>query len=132
MGTQVNHMPSINALKGKQISGISVWVGESAPKQKLAGHTATQTDDFDALTEMLDDSLVSMIEEYGPIPGEDALLLEGEWVSKDKAKRIDPGLWKRSYVQAKRTLAYALTVFCADKRCLNDVPTDARIQAARI
>ena len=132
MGTQANHMPSIDALKGKQIAGISVWVGESAPKQKLAGHTAAQTDDFDALGEMLDDSLVSMIEECEPILDEGTLLLEGEWVSKDKAKQVEPCLRKRSYVQAKRTLAYALTVFCADKRCLNDVPADAQLQAARI
>lgn len=93
---------------------------------------ATQTDDFDVLSEMLDDSLVSAIEEFDPILDEDAFLLEGEWVGQDKAKRVEPSLRKRSYVQAKRTLAYALTVFCADKRCLNDVPTDARIQAARI
>ena len=132
MGTQANHMPSIDALKGKQIAGISVWVGESAPKQKLAGHTAAHTDDFDALGEMLDDSLVSMIEECEPILDEGTLLLEGEWVSKDKAKQVEPCLRKRSYVQAKRTLAYALTVFCADKRCLNDVPADAQLQAARI
>ena len=39
IGTQANHMPSIDALKGRQIAGISVWVGESMPKQKLAGHT---------------------------------------------------------------------------------------------
>lgn len=132
MGTQANHMPSIDALKGKQIAGVSVWVGESMPKQKLAGHTATQTDDFDVLSEMLDDSLVSAIEEFDPILDEDDFALDGEWVSQDEAKRVEPGLRKRSYVQAKRTLAYALTVFCADKRCLNDVPADARMQAARI
>lgn len=132
IGTQVNYGPSIDVLKGKQIAGISVWVGESVPKQKLAGHTAAQTNDFDALSEMLDDSLVSVIEEFDPILDEDAFLLEGEWVSHDQAKRVEPGLRKRSYVQAKRTLAYALTVFCADKRCPNDVPADARIQAARI
>ena len=132
MGTQANHMPSIDALKGKQIAGISVWVGESAPKQKLAGHTAAQTDGFDALGEMLDDSLVSMIEECEPILDEGTLLPDGEWMSQDEAKRVEPGLRKRSYVQAKRTLAYALAVFCADKSCLNDVPADAQLQAARI
>lgn len=132
MGTQVNHGPSIDTLKGKQIAGISAWVGESVPKQKLAGHTTAQTNDFNALSEMLDDSLVSVIEELDPILDEDAFLLEGEWVSQDKAKRVEPGLRKRSYVQAKRTLAYALMVFCADKRCLNDVPADAWLQVARI
>ena len=132
IGTQVNHGPSIDVLKGKQIAGISVWVGESVPKQKLAEHTAAQTDDLDALDEMLDDSLASMIEECEPILDEGTLLPDGEWMSQDEAKRVEPGLRKRSYVQAKRTLAYVLAVFCADKSCLNDVPADARIQAARI
>lgn len=89
MGTQANHMPSIDALKGRQIAGISAWVGESVPKQKPARHTTAQTNDFDALSEMLDDSLVSVIEELDPILDEDAFLLEGEWVSQEKPSELN-------------------------------------------